>query len=96
MILAVSKRWHLWRYRLAAWALARMVRPMWRKLDAIVRSDMAAANEQNDKARLRFEVCTRCPLLTKRAFCSRELGGCGCYMPAKVQKPDAKCPQGRW
>ena len=95
MILAVSKRWNLYRYLVARWLLQRVAR-IAARLDAIARTSGVAANDQHDKARLRLEVCKRCPVLTDKGFCSREKGGCGCYMPAKVQKPSATCPQGRW
>lgn len=93
MILAVSKRWHLWRYRFAKWLLARAVMPAWTKLDAIVKAAGQAANDQHDKARLRLEVCKRCPAFDAKLQRCRD---CGCFMPAKTQLPGAKCPQGRW
>ena len=96
MILAIIKRWHLWRYRAAKWLLGRVIAPAWARLDAIIKADAMAANDQHDKARLRMEVCKRCPLLTKAGFCDAKQGGCGCFMPAKVQLPDAKCPKDRW
>lgn len=93
MILAVSKRWHLWRYRLARWALARVVTPAWARLDAIVKQAAGQANDQHDKARLRMEICKRCPAFDQTL---RRCRDCGCFMPAKVQIDAAKCPQGRW
>lgn len=96
MILAITKRWHLWRHRAASWLLYKVVTPLARRLDASMRRDGQKANDQHDKARLRMEVCKRCPLLTEAQFCDRSKGGCGCYMPAKVQVGVAKCPQGRW
>lgn len=95
-LLFIAKRWHLWRYRFAKWAIEKVVKPAWSRLDRIAGSDAVAANDMHDKARLRMEVCKRCPLLTSAQFCDRSKGGCGCYMPAKVQVGVAKCPQGRW
>lgn len=93
MILAVSKRWHLWRYRVAKWLLGRVVVPTWTKLNAIIKQDAQKANDQHDKARLRMEICKRCPMFDATL---KRCKDCGCFMPAKVQLPDAKCPQGRW
>lgn len=93
MILAVSKRWHLWRHRAAKWLLQRVVVPAWTRLDAIVRQAGAEANDQHDKARLRLEVCKRCPAFDARLHRCKD---CGCFMPAKVQIAGANCPQKRW
>ena len=93
MILAVTKRWHLWRYRAAKWALARMVMPAWKYLDAVVKAAAGQANDQHDKARLRLEICKRCPAFDPKLHRCRD---CGCFMPAKTQLDGAKCPQGRW
>lgn len=93
MILAISKRWHVWRYRAARWLLARVVGPAWERLNDVVKNAAQEANEQHDKARLRLEICKRCPMYDHVLKRCRE---CGCFMPAKVQLPKAKCPQGRW
>lgn len=90
-MLFVTKRLHLLRHRVARWLLLRFV-PM---LDRWSRTSGALANEQNDKARMRLEVCKRCPVFTN-GWCARDKGGCGCYMPTKVQFEKAVCPQGRW
>ena len=90
-MLFLTKRFHLWRHRLARWLLLRLV-PM---LDRMARTSGAIANEQHDKARLRLEVCKRCPVF-ENGWCARDKGGCGCYMPAKVQYDKATCPQARW
>lgn len=95
MILAVSKRLHYGRFLMARWLVRRVVGPLHRRLQQVVAESGKAANEQQDIARLRMEVCKRCPLYAA-PFCDREQGGCGCYMPAKVQKAEAKCPKGRW
>jgi len=91
-MLAITKRWHVARFRFAKWALAKVVIPIWTKLDAVVKAAATAANDQHDKARMRLEVCKRCPAFTSLNRCKE----CGCFMPAKVQLPNAKCPQGRW
>lgn len=95
MILAVSKRWHLWRHHVARWLLARVVDPASTWLYDVVKSSAALANDQHDKARLRLEICKRCPVFDA-GWCRRDRGGCGCKMPVKVQIPEATCPQGRW
>jgi len=92
VILAFSKRWHLWRHRFAKWALRAAVMPAAMRLNAWVTASASLANEQYDKARLRMEVCRRCPLLSASGTCS----ACGCYMHAKTQLAAAKCPHGRW
>ena len=91
-LLFVSKRWHLWRYRAAKWLLSEVVIPMWTRLDKIVKAAGTAANAQHDKARMRLEVCKRCPLFSELSTCN----ACNCYMPAKVQIDTATCPQKRW
>ena len=93
MILAVTKRWHLWRYHFARWALARVVVPVWTRLDVIVKQAAGKANDQHDKARLRMEICKRCPAFDATLMRCRD---CGCFMPAKTQIEKAECPQGRW
>lgn len=92
MILAVSKRWHLWRHRFSKWALRKVVAPISARLEGWSSNSAVQANEQHDKARLRMEVCKRCPMFTQAATCS----ACGCFMPAKTQLTAAKCPHGRW
>lgn len=76
--------------------LGSAVVPLWTWLNAMTKLDAKAANDQHDKARLRLEICKRCPLYTKAGFCDAKQGGCGCFMPIKAQLSDAKCPQGRW
>lgn len=88
-MLFLTKRFHLWRHRLARWLLLRLV-PM---LDRMARTSGAIANEQHDKARLRLEVCKRCPAFDAKLQRCRD---CGCFMPAKVQLDKATCPQARW
>lgn len=44
------------------------------------------------EAKKRWEICTKCPNLTPNASCKL----CGCYMPAKVKAPRAKCPLKKW
>jgi len=93
VILAVSKRWHLWRHRLARWLLRRVMLPVTACLDRVARSAGTSANEQRDKARIRYAICERCPNLN-REFSTCRL--CTCYMPAKVEMASATCPQSRW
>lgn len=93
MILAVTKRWHLWRFRAAKWMLERVVLKVWGYLDRVVKEASKDANDQHDKARLRLEVCKRCPAFNHKTM---RCNDCGCFMPAKVQLNGAKCPQGRW
>jgi len=40
----------------------------------------------------RLKKCGRCPHLKKTKVC----GKCGCYMPAKVKAPQARCPIKKW
>lgn len=93
MILFISKRWHIWRYRVAKWALSKIVVPLWTWLDGVMKAGGAKANDQHDKARMRLEVCKRCPAFNPT---TQRCKDCGCFMPAKVQIEKAKCPQGRW
>ncbi len=44
----------------------------------------------NEKKRL--SICAKCPHLKKSKRCAK----CGCYMPAKVKAPMARCPIGKW
>lgn len=46
-------------------------------------------------AETRAKICSECPKL-KNNFCSKELGGCGCYIPAKTKSPDSTCPDDKW
>lgn len=94
-LLFLAKRWHLWRHRFARWALVRMVNPLALRLGRVMRESGSEANALNDKARMRLEVCKRCPLFDD-GWCSKPRGGCGCYMPGKVQNDHATCPQSRW
>ena len=48
-----------------------------------------------DKALKRAAICAECPLNVK-SYCSSELGGCGCFIPAKVYSPLTKCPKDKW
>ena len=41
----------------------------------------------------RLKICGGCPLLNKKTKRCKE---CGCYMPAKVKAPAAKCPKNKW
>lgn len=93
MILVFSKRWHLWRNRGARWLLTRVVVPLHVWLESAVKASAARANDQHDKARLRMEICKRCPAFDQTL---RRCRDCGCFMPAKVQIDVAMCPQGRW
>lgn len=94
-LLFLAKRWHLWRHRFAKWLLVRAVNPLALRLGTIVRESGTEANEMHDKARMRLEVCKRCPVFNN-GWCDRERGGCGCYMPAKAQIDTATCPKKRW
>ena len=46
-------------------------------------------------AEQRAKICAMCPINVKN-FCSKELDGCGCYIPAKVCSPNSKCPKDFW
>lgn len=91
-LLFLAKRWHLWRHRFAKWLLVRAVNPLALRLGMIVRESGTEANAMHDKARMRLEVCKRCPSFTDMQRCK----DCGCFMPAKVQLAGATCPQKRW
>ena len=93
-LLFLAKRWHLWRHRLAKWLLV-WVNRLAQRLAAAARDSGSEANALNDKARMRLEVCQRCPVFNA-GWCDRQRGGCGCYMPAKVQIDAATCPKSRW
>lgn len=94
-LLFLAKRWHLWRHRFAKWALARVVNPLALRLTGMAGTSGTEANKLHSKAHLRMEVCKRCPVFNA-GWCDRSKGGCGCYMPAKVQIDSAICPQKRW
>lgn len=91
-LLFITKRWHRRRFLAARWLQARLVRFI-AKLDGSMRTSSEQANEQHDKARLRLEICRRCPAYNPAL---QICGDCGCYMPIKTQVEEAKCPQGRW
>ena len=94
-LLFLAKRWHLWRYRFAKWALVRILNPLGLRLGRIVRESGSEANALHDKARMRYEACKRCPLrdpVTDR--CSGQT--CRCPMLRLVQNDHATCPQKRW
>lgn len=46
-------------------------------------------------AEKRSAICASCPINVNN-FCNTELGGCGCYLSAKVASPNSKCPKGKW
>lgn len=91
-MMAVTARWAKLKVVCARWALAKFAMPVSLWLNNVIRESASDLKEQHDKARLRLEVCKRCPAYTKFNTC-RE---CGCFMPAKVQIKNATCPQGRW
>lgn len=41
----------------------------------------------------RLTLCKVCPHLRKQ---TNTCGKCGCYVPAKVKSPKAKCPINKW
>lgn len=94
-LLFLAKRWHLWRHRFAKWALQRIVNPLGLRLGRMVRESGVQANVLNDKARMRYEVCKRCPLFNE-GWCDKTRGGCGCWLLGKVQIDGESCPQKRW
>lgn len=51
--------------------------------------------EFKEVAEKRASICAECPKL-KNNFCSKDLGGCGCYIPAKTSSPASKCPDSKW
>lgn len=87
----LAKRWHRWQHALAKWALVRVDR-LRARLVRRLQSSGKQANELHDKARLRMEVCRRCPELTSMDRCRV----CGCNMLLKTQVASAACPRGRW
>jgi len=48
-----------------------------------------------EQAEERAKICAVCPKL-KDNYCSKELGGCGCYVPAKTSSPNSHCPDSKW
>lgn len=76
----------------ARWLLNKAVLPLATYLNKVALAASKQAKDQHDKARLRLDICKRCPAYTKFNTCKE----CGCYMPAKVQLKGATCPQGRW
>lgn len=51
--------------------------------------------KEKELAEQRAKVCAECPIF-KDNFCSKELGGCGCFIPAKTSSPTSKCPKDLW
>lgn len=45
-----------------------------------------------EKAQERLQFCYQCPSYNKAHFCEE----CGCFIPAKVMIPTAKCPLDKW
>ena len=43
----------------------------------------------------RSKICFDCPI-RDGDYCSKKLGGCGCYLEAKIRSKDSKCPKGKW
>jgi len=48
--------------------------------------------KETPQEKQRLEICKKCPNLKKTNRC----GICGCYMPAKVKAPQARCPIKKW
>lgn len=48
--------------------------------------------KETPKEKERLKICAKCPHLQSNKRC----GKCGCYVPAKVKAPDAKCPIRKW
>jgi len=88
----VTQRLAKLRIYVAKWLLAKLVLPLASWLTQLIRTSGQDVREQHDKARMRLDVCKRCPAYTKFNTCKE----CGCYMPAKVQLKSTTCPQGRW
>ena len=93
MILAISKRWHRLVFRVAKWLQGAILSPLWLRLNKITDEQKRMAQEQVDLARLRLDICRRCPMYDHRLLRCKK---CGCFMPAKVQIKNAKCPLGKW
>ena len=54
-----------------------------------------ALGNHKELAEERAKVCAECPIF-KANFCSKELGGCGCFIPAKTSCVECKCPKDKW
>lgn len=67
-----------------------------------VKDSVGVLNE-NTKAEgvRRYSICVKCfhtdnsPMLVN-GRCSKEKGGCGCFMETKVLVPQEKCPKNKW
>lgn len=90
--LAISRRWHRARVATARFLENRVLFPAWIRVRRAQKKSSDALNDQDAKARLRWAVCSRCPLLTRVMTCR----ACGCFMPVKVQIDKAACPKGKW
>lgn len=51
--------------------------------------------KEKELAESRAKICADCPI-SSNGFCSRELGGCGCPLKAKLRSPNSECPKGKW
>lgn len=54
-------------------------------------------SEMEKVAQRRFENhCKNCETRSKRNFCSKSKGGCGCPLIALLRSKEAKCKLGKW
>lgn len=55
-----------------------------------------ASPEIEQLAEKRKVICDRCPTKSKRNFCSKKKGGCGCPLLSILRSPEYKCIRGKW
>jgi hypothetical protein len=44
----------------------------------------------------RFRICNNCETKSKRGFCNKSKGGCGCPLKALLRSEESKCKKGKW
>ena len=84
-------KWHRLRLAVVLWA-ARWINARLSRYKFEAQASTSKAVIDRALPALRYGVCDKCPLLSKYGFC----GKCHCFMPAKVYKPNAKCPIDKW
>lgn len=87
----LKARLRVWVYHGAGWLKDRL--DLWAtKLDTIRERAGSGLNAYASLPHARLATCQACPLYQANNRCA----DCGCYMPAKVQLLNAKCPKGKW
>lgn len=66
------------------------------KMKRIVQGFTKLIKDENKLLRdERLAACNKCPIQSG-GWCKKDLGGCGCYLPAKTAHEDEACPHLVW